>query len=174
MARGMGLRIRPVRSLKHVVDVATSVVLAVQTVVPVIEAAQDPSLASPTQTEQGITVNAIYLRVEVLATGTYAGVPRVYMAVMKDPGSGLSVPNANSVGTSNNKKQIIHQEMLMIANGSGAEGFPRTIFQGVIRIPPRMKRFGFSDRLIVLLQNGTGETSGIANVCVQCIYKEFR
>lgn len=165
--------IRPVQSLKHVVDTATSAVLAIQSVVPVIQAVQNPTLANTTQINQGSTVNAIYLRVEVLSTGTYAGVPRIYMAVFKDPGGNLAPPNANAVGGSDNKKHIIHQEMIMIDDGSNVSQFPRTLFQGVILIPKRLRRFGYNDELQVLLQNGVGETSGIANACVQCIFKEF-
>ncbi len=169
------MAIRPVQSLKHIVDVASSVVLAVQTTIPVIESNPSPSLGNVTNVNEGSTVNAIYLRCEVLPTGVYSGVPRVYMAVFKDPGAGLTVPSANQTGPSSNKRYIIHQEMVMV-NNPGADGavVPRTMFQGVIKIPPRLKRFGYSDRLIVIFQNGTGETSGIANVCVQCIYKEFQ
>ncbi len=169
------LAIRPVQSLKHIVDVASSVVLAVQTVIPVIESGINPSLTTPTQVNEGSTVNAIYLRAEVLPTGVYAGVPRVYMSVFKEPGTGLNIPDPNNSGINSNKRYIIHQEMTMV-NNPGADGavVPRTMFQGVVRIPPRLKRFGYSDRLLVVFQNGTGETSGIANVCIQCIYKEYQ
>ncbi len=166
------MRLRPVHSLKHIVDTATSAVLAVISEVPVITAVASPSLASVTQINQGSTVNAIYLNIQVLATNVFAGVPRIYFAVMKKPGGGLTNPNPNAAGASDNKKFIIHQEMLMVANAADS-GFPRTVFTGVIKIPPRLKRFGYNDELVVLFQNGVGETTGINNVCVQCIYKEF-
>ncbi len=169
-----GLALRPVRSLKHVVDIPSSVVTAIQTVVPVAEGVANPSLSNTEQVAQGCTISSFYLRVEVLATGNYSGVPRVYMAVMKNPGNNLSLPDANAVGSSDSKRYIIHQEMIMVQDNVGTSLFPRTLFQGVIKIPPRLKRFGYNDRLIILLQNGVGETSGISNVCVQTIYKEFR
>ena len=167
------LRLRPVQSLKHVVDTATSTVLAVQSVVPVIIAVQNPTLANVEQVNQGATISSIYLRVEAISTTSYTQVPRVYMAVFKDPGGNLAAPNANAVGGTDNKKHIIHQEMIMLSGVPATSEFPRTLFQGVIRIPPRLRRFGYNDELQVLLQNGVGETTGIANVCVQCIYKEF-
>ena len=167
--------IRPVQSLKHIVDVPTSTVLAVQSVVPVIEADPTPVLAQPTEVQDGSTVNGIYLRVEVLGTTSYTQVPRVYMAVFKNPGNNLVNPASNSAGDTDQKRYIIHQEMVMISGvGLEGSGFPRTLFNGVIRIPPRLKRFGYNDKLFVLLQNGAGETTGIANCCVQCIYKEYR
>jgi len=103
-----------------------------------------PTLANTVTIATGSTVNAIFLRVEVLAVAGFVSVPRIYMAVMKNPGGTTDV-------------QI-----------------PRTMFQGVIRIPPRLKRFGVRDELNVLFQQDTAETTGITNVCVQCIYKEFR
>jgi len=173
MVRRMNLAIRPVQSLKHIVDVATSTVLAVQSIVPVIKAVQNPALGVPTEINQGSTVNAIFLRIEVLATNVFAGVPRIYMAVFKNPGANITAPNANGTGTSDAKKFLIHQEMVMVG-GNETSAFPRTLFVGVIRIPPRLKRFGYNDQLNILLQNGSGETTGITNACVQCIYKEYQ
>lgn len=175
MAPRFSPSLHPVVSLKHIVDVPSSTVLAVQSSIPIIEAEDTPTLASPTSVANGSRVNAIYLRVEVLGTTSFTQVPRVYMAVFKNPANNLISPNSNGSGPNDNKKFIIHQEMVMIS-GTGLEGsgFPRTLFVGVIKIPPRLRRFGFNDRLNVLLQNGAGETTGIANVCVQAIYKEFR
>ena len=167
--------LRPVQSLKHIVDIPTSTVLAVQSVVPVIEAVTNPALSGVDKVNEGCTVNAVYLRVEVLGTTSFTQVPRVYMAVFKDQGGQQTNPNANGSGNNSLKRLIIHQDMIMISGvGLEGSGFPRTLFQGVIRIPPRLKRFGYDDRLLILLQNGAGETTGIANCCVQCIYKEFQ
>lgn len=167
--------IRPVQSRKHIVDVASSVVVAVATSIPVVIAVDSgPNLGNPADVKTGCTVNAIYLRAEVLATGVYAGVPRVYMLVFKNPGNNLAAPNPNGAGISDNKRYVIHQEMIMVTEpGASTSSLPRTLFQGVIKIPPRLKRFGYNDRLAVQFQNGSGETTGISNVCVQCIYKEY-
>ncbi len=173
MVRRFNPSIRPVQSLKHIVDVATSTVLAVQSVVPIIEANVSPALGSPTQVNEGSTVNSIYLRVEVLATNVFAGVPRIYMAVFKHVANSGGVPNANGTGISAIKKRIIHQEMIMIG-GNEASAFPRTLFVGVIKIPKSLRRIGYLDRFEVLLQNGSGETTGITNACVQAIYKEYQ
>lgn len=167
------LSLRPVNSIKHVVDVASSVVTTIQTVVPLAEATDTPTIGAPASIQQGATVNAIYLRVECFATSTYTGVPRVYMAVFKNPGNNLIVPNPSNIGIDDNRKHVLHQEMTMVGNGA-LGSFPRTMFQGVIRIPPRLKRFGLNDKLVVTFQHAAGETSGITNVCVQCIYKEFK
>jgi len=174
MPRHSALRLRPVQSVKHIVDTASSTILAVLTAVPVVIAVDNPVLAQVTNVASGSTVSSIFLRVEIISTTSYTQVPRVYMTVFKNPGNNLGSPNANASGSDDAKRYIIHQEMAMVSGVPATSEFPRTLFQGVIKIPPRLKRFGYNDRLVVLLQNGVGETTGIANVCVQCIYKEFR
>ncbi len=90
------------------------------------------------------------------------------MTIMKNPSNALPVPVANLIGTSDVKKQIIHQEMVMMQQV--AEGNPRTLFKGVIRIPRHYQRMGQDDTLLLnLLAPGVN-----AFFCVQCIYKEFR
>jgi len=63
--------------------------------------------------------------------------------------------------------------MIMVASAADVQ-IPRTMFQGVIKIPPKLKRFGVDDRLLVAFQHDSAETTGITSVCVQCIYKEYR
>ncbi len=132
-----------------------------------------PLLGSPADVKTGCTINAIYLRIEVLATNVFSGVPRLYFTVFKNPGNNLSGPSPNGAGISDNKRYVIHQEMTMTSGSISSTGFPRTAFNGVVRIPKRLRRFGYNDRLSIQLQNGSGETTGITNVCVQCIYKEY-
>ncbi len=167
------LAIRPVRGVKHIVDTATAAVTAVVSTVPVIVSVDDPGNLNPTQVATASTVSAIFLRVEVIGTGTFSGVPRIYMAVYKDPGNNMGNPDPNSVGDDDRRRFVFHQEMTMLQNVADST-FPRTMFQGVIRIPPRFKRFGINDQLRILFQHGVGETTAVSNLCVQCIYKEFR
>ncbi len=171
------LRIRPVQSIKHVVDVATSAVGgAVVSTIPVIDAVENPSYTTAfDQVHFGSTVGSIYLRVEIVHSGgNFNTVPRIYMAVQKNPGNEHPVANPSTIGDSDLRKFIIHQEMTMVTGiASNDNSFPRTMFQGVIRIPPRLKRFGINDRLVVSFALDNGETSAVVNACVQCIYKEF-
>ena len=173
MPRGMSRALHPVNSIKHVIDTPTSTVLAVTSQVPIVVAVDSPVLASAEQVKAGSVINSIYFRMEVIATTAYSQVPRVYFAVQKNPGGNLSFVQPNAVGVSDNKKFIIHQEMVMVDGMPDVSDFPRTMFQGVIKIPSRYRRFGVRDELIVTFQNGVGETTGIANVCVQAIYKEI-
>ncbi len=175
LRRGLGLR--PVNSLKHVVNTEGTTVIGVQSVTPVVIAVDNPALASPEEVMFGSTVHSIFLSVEVMGTTPYSGNEVVYMIVFKNPGNNLAIPDPHAVGVHDNKKFVLHQEMTMVGpinTANVGEGFPRTMFKGVVRIPRGYKRMGSNDRLVVVVANAEGETTGKARWCIQCIYKEFR
>ncbi len=151
----------------------TSTVTSVVSVVPIITAVDNPTLGSTPDVTTGSTVSAIYLAVEVFSTNASSSNPVIYMSVFKNPGNNIANPAPSASGSADEKRYIIHQEMVMTGNGA-LGSFPRTLFKGVIRIPPRLKRFGYNDRLYLLFQHTAGETTAITNVCIQTIYKEFR
>ncbi len=160
-------RLRPVNSIKHVVDRQGGLPIDTKTDEDVIVAKDSPSLAAVTEVTVGSTVNAIFLNIQVAATST-AALANVYMYVMKNPGGNLTTVKANVVGAADIKKFVLHQEMIMTEKNTTA--IPRTLFKGVIRIPPRLKRFGTNDKLVISFLS-PGVTF---DYCVQCIYKEFR
>ncbi len=135
--------------------------------VGLIAANDNPALANTTEVETGSTVNGIYLKVEGAATSS-AALPNWYMMVVKNPGGNLVFPAPNVVGASDNKKYVIHQEMVMLQKQTGSN--PRTLFNGVIRIPKGYKRFGPNDTLVVT----TLAPDVTMDQCIQCHYKEFR
>ncbi len=162
----MGLR--PINRIKHVVDIEGGLTAASQSESPIITAKDAPVLANPEEVMLGSTINGVYLHVEVTHTsGT--GRPNVYLAIIKNPGNNLTNPQANAVGSSDEKKFVIHQEMIMMSGDAG-NGLPRPIFNGVIKIPKGYRRFGPKDRLYVLLLSPTV----VADFCLQAHYKEFR
>ncbi len=167
LSRNRGLRLRPVNRIKHVIDKQAGVILAVQNETNLIEANDNPALANVTEVETGSTVNGIYLRVEVYAT-TAAALANVYLYVIKNPGGNLALPVANLVGSSDDKRYVIHQEMVMLEQS--VNGNPRTLFNGVIVLPRGYRRFGPNDRLtLAVFAPGVN-----INLCIQCHFKEFR
>ncbi len=169
MARFRSMRLHPVKSYKHIVDAEGSQVTT-QSIVDLVNVVDAPVVTSENQVEIGSTIHSIYLRVEALhASGT--GRPNFYIYIMKNPGANLNNPQANSTGGQDEKRFIIHQEMVMLSGDAG-NGLPRTIFNGVIKIPRGYKRFGVKDKLQLALRGGT--TTMTYDFCVQCIYKEFR
>ncbi len=159
--------LRPVKSYKHVIDIQGDLVLAVQQNFILADAVDAPILTGAAGVEVASQIKSIYLRVEAYATSA-AALSNIYMTVMKNPSNALPTPTANLIGVSNVKKQIIHQEMVMMQQV--AEGNPRVLFKGVIRIPRNYQRMSQDDTLLLsLLAPGVN-----AFFCIQCIYKEFR
>ncbi len=162
-----GNRLRPVNRIKHVVDLQQGLVLAVNVRNFLIRADDNPILTNTADVQTGSTVNGIYLKVEVVAT-TSAALPNFYMIVYKSPGDNLTAIVPNTVGANDDKRYVIHQEMIMMQQQDNSN--PRTVFNGVIAIPRGYRRFGPNDRLyIAYLSPGVN-----VSICHQCHYKEFR
>ncbi len=159
--------LRPINRIKHVVDDQGGAVFGTQASIILINTVDTPALASIRNVETGSKVNGIYLKVEVYAV-TAGALSNVYMFVNKNPGNNLTMPNANVVGASDNKKYVIHQEMVMVEQK--VQGNPRTLFNGVIAIPRGYRRNGPNDTLVLNLFSPGVDF----NFCVQCHYKEFR
>jgi len=133
----------------------------------IIESLDAPVLANTQEVETGSTVNGIFIKVEANAT-TSAALANCYMIIMKNPGGNLTFPNGNVIGGSDNKKYVIHQEMIMFQQVTNSN--PRTLFAGVIVIPRGYRRFAINDLLqIQLFSPGVN-----IQFCIQSHYKEFR
>ncbi len=155
------------------VDIQTAVPIDTKLEQTLIQAKDAPVLANTFEVVTGSTVNGIFLTVEVVATEVSTGkTPNFYLAVYKNPGNNITFPDANAIGSSDSKRFVFHQEMVMINAQADDSGNPRNVFKGVIRLPPRFKRFGPDDRLFAQLFI---PSTGVAcNACLQCHYKEFR
>ncbi len=162
-----GNSLRPVNRIKHVVDIQGATTAGTQVLNILIDTIDTPTLANVSGVETGSTVNAIYLKVEINATSS-AALSNAYMMVFKNPGSNLTFPNANAVGGVDNKKYVIHQEMIMMQQVTNSN--PRTLFNGVIVIPRGYRRNAPDDQLLLAVFS-----PGVnINFCIQCHYKEFR
>ncbi len=161
--------LHPVNRIKHVVDFSATVTAASQVDQNIVLAKDDPTTAVTTSVAVGSKVNGIYLKLEIGSNETDAGaIPNVYMIVTKNPGGNITVPTANAVGANDNKRFVIHQEMVLMQNLAG--GNPRTLFNGVIVIPKGYRRFGPNDALVVSVFSPAVNFA----FCAQVHYKEFR
>ncbi len=167
--RNRGNSLRPIHRIKHVVDSQFAATGGTAVTVTLIFSVDAPVLANTTEVETGSKVNGIFLSVEVVNTeATQDVLPNVYLMIFKNPGNNLTAPAANAVGSSDNKRYSIHQEMLMLQKQTGSN--PRTLFKGVIAIPRGYRRMGPGDTLTaVVLSPGVD-----LDACLQCHYKEFR
>ncbi len=168
-SRRSGSSLRPVNRIKHVVDFQFAVVGGTILSRDLIATTDTPTLAVPNSVETGSKVNGIYLKVEVVNTEATQGVlPNVYLVIVKNPGGNITPPTPNLVGIDDNKRYVIHQEMLMLQKQTGSN--PRTLFNGVIVLPRGYRRNGPNDKLVCnILSPGVD-----LDACLQCHYKEFR
>ncbi len=169
MVRFRSQGMRPINRIKHVVDASGTMTSPAQTSIDLIKAVDAPVLANTSEVITGSKVNAIYLRVEVGSNEQILGlVPNMYMIIFKNPGGNLTDPAPANVGGNDNKRYVIHQEMVMFENVQG--GNTKTLFNGVIVIPKGYRRFGPNDLLSIVMVATQLNTV----FCIQCHYKEFR
>jgi len=163
--------LRPINRIKHVVDFQTAVPVNTQILQVVANTVDAPVISNADHVQTGATVNSVFLTTEVVASETSAtATPNFYWMFYKNPGNNIIFPNANAVGSSDAKRFVIHQEMVMINPLDG--GVPRNVFKGVIKIPKHLRRSAPNDRWIVqLFIPSTGVS---VNACTQAHYKEFR
>ncbi len=166
----MSKYLHPVNTIKHVIDRQIGVILNVRDAIDLVQGDENPVLANDIEVVTGSHVKSLFLNVQVAASST-AALANIYMMVYGNPGSNIasgSIPNANVVGTSDFKKMVFHQEMIMTEKNTTA--FPRTLFRGVIRVPRKFQRIGQNDRIAVqFFAPGVNY-----DLCFQCIYKEIR
>ncbi len=159
--------IRPVHRIKHVIDLQFGITAGTTNTQSLVTTVDAPVLGSVSEVETGSTVNGIYLKVEANATSS-AALSNFYLIVYKNPGANLANITPNTVGSNDNKRFVIHQEMVMFQQVTNSN--PRTIFSGVIEIPRGYRRMAPNDTLrFGVLSPGVN-----CNVCIQCHYKEFR
>ncbi len=165
------MALRPIHRIKHVVDAEGTVDDTPNVIVDLINTVDAPVLASTNQVETGAKINGIYLKVEAIHISG-VGRPNLYMLILKNPGGNLSTAiNPKTVGLDDNKRFVIHQEMIMLSGDAG-NGLPRIVFNGVIAIPKGYRRMGPNDKLQMFLRGGNAGPS--FDWCMQCHYKEFR
>ncbi len=161
--------LRPVNSIKHIVDLSATVAAGAQVNNVLMDAVQTPVLTTPVQVAIGARVSSIYLSVEAAVTVRIAdAIPNIYMIIFKNNADNQTIPTASAVGASDTKRFVLHQEMTMLTNIDG--GAARTLFRGVIKIPRGMQRQGNDDTLRCSIVC----PSLVTAVCIQCIFKEYR
>ncbi len=168
MGRYRSMALRPVHRIKHVVDSQFAQALGTQLNITLVKSVDAPVLANEEDVETGSKVNGIFLSVEVTNTDVTGILANAYLIIFKNPGGNLTIPTANAVGLDDNKRFVIHQEMVMLQMVDNSN--PRTLFKGVIVIPRGYHRFGPNDLLVCGIFSPGIELTGY----LQCHYKEFR
>ncbi len=169
--RNRGMAIRPVHRIKHVVDSSAALAANTTSFFTLALAVDAPVLANSVDVETGAKINGFYIRFETASNEAIdlGAIPNMYIYIWKNPGGNLTRLTPNQVGTNDNKRFVIHQEMSMIENkGQGSNA--RTMFNGVVVVPKGMRRMGPNDKWEVVMLS---PALNVVN-CLQCHYKEFR
>ncbi len=169
--RHRGMALRPINRIKHVIDSSATQPLGSQASFVLATATDTPTLGARESVETGSKINGFYIRFEASSNNdqSIGAIPNLYLFVWKNTGGNLTAPAANAVGSNDNKRFVIHQEMTMIEN-TGKGGNPRTIFNGVVVVPKGMRRMAPNDTWRVEVLCPALGTS----MCLQAHYKEFR
>ncbi len=161
--------LRPVNSVKHIIDVQGGLVADTNSFTVLALGDDNPVLTSASEVQKGCKISSIYLDVQIVGLAAGGVLNNVYMYVFKNPAGLISTfPEGNKTGVSEFKKQIFHTEMKM--TGSSDSDIPQSLFKGVLRIPQRFQRMGALDTIGMVLYC----PAATANFCIQCIYKEYR
>ncbi len=165
--RSKGLGLRPINRIKHVTDIQAAANAGTTTDTNLINTVDSPTISSVNQVAKGSTINGIFISCEVYGTSS-AALSNCYFMVAKNPGGNLTLPAPNVVGANDNKRYVLHQEMIMLQKVTNSN--PRTLFKGVVVIPRGYRRFSSGDLLTVrILAPGVN-----IEFCMQSHYKEFR
>ncbi len=134
---------------------------------PIVDTVESPVLGNTEEVRNPCHIKAIHLNVQVSAT-TSAALSNVYVYLCKNIGGNFTLPAPNSVGTSDIKRYVIFQNMVMTERSTA--GNPRVLVNEWLAIPKRYQRMGANDQWQVgLLAVGTTN-----DFCIQAIYKEYR
>lgn len=165
------LSLRPVKSEKHETTWSNLGQNASTTkIVPLIESvAGEPT--SGVQVETASTVRSIYIESNLNGVDNSGAVQVFHWMIYKDP-SGLFGSLDPTTYDTDKKRFILKRGMEMLPEiplGSGGTVQTKRIF--VVKIPPRMSRWGESDKLTLSYKSTSASN---INFCGIAIFKEFK
>lgn len=164
MARRRGLALRPINSVKNIVDSTNiGVAAGVATDVNLAVTVNDYTGAGVTEVPIGAKVRSIYLFFQIQPQAAQGQVD----AFVIDRPQGVTLPAAGGTGGSSARKFILHEEKGI--PGTFNNGAPPLTYRGVIRIPRGRQRMAEGDAIILRLNCSTAY-----DCCVKAIYKFYQ
>ncbi len=163
--RSRGLGLRPINSVKNIVDSVNLGVAAGTNTTVTLAATVNDYTGGVTDVPIGAKLASVYLFVQIIPT---LGTANVDWYVAKGPNAFFSAnPVPGATGGNVGRKYILHEEKGIPGNaGDGA--YPLT-FKGVIRVPKGRQRMAEGDQMKLVLRG-----ADIYNACVKCIYKFYQ
>lgn len=158
------MRLRPVNSVKNIIDSTTiGVAAGVQTKISLAETINAYTGANPKDVPIGAKVSAIYIFFQILPQAAQG---QVDMFIGKFP-PGVTVPAAGATGGSSARRFVLHEEKGI--PGTFNNGASPLTFRGVIKIPRGKQRMAEGDEVLIKFACSTAY-----DACVKCIYKFYQ
>lgn len=177
--RRKGLSLRPIDSVKHIVDTSTVIAAGTNTVLqPITDAVAAYSLPDVNGVPVGSKVSSFYLSFFAIAEGGEIAneVPLVDWYVIHNPGSAwaatfdtANLPTPGATGSHKNKRHIFHEEKGLAGGGDASLAGVPMVFKGVIRIPRGRQRVGEGDTIQLCVR-----ANFATKVCAKTVYKHYK
>ncbi len=170
--------LRPINTVKHVVDTSTITTAVTNAVVQNSVVAVDTALlANVEEVDAGSSIRSIFYTIYVYSEGGEVAneIPLVDFYFLKNPGNAwgafnaTNLPTPGATGVHINKRHILHEEKGLAGGGDASLTGVPMVFKGVIRIPRGRQRFGQSDTFLVAMR-----TNFNSKICIKAIYKEVK
>lgn len=163
--RRRGLRLRPINSVKNIVDSTNIGVAAGVTTDVDLAIAVNTYAGAVTDVPIGAKVSHVYLFFQIQPQAAQGNVDAFIAKAEGSIVAALPVPGAT--GGSSHRRFILHEEKGI--PGVFNNGSPPLTFRGVIKIPKGRQRFGENDFLRLRLRCSTAY-----DTCVKAIYKFYQ
>ncbi len=132
------------------------------------KAVNTPLSTNSSDVSNGCMIKAVYCTVDVCGLAATGVLQFTDMYIIKNPGANLTVPDPDSVGTSNEKKFVIKQWRAMTMRNQ--DGNVPYHWEGWLKLPRRYWRMGTDDLWTIVFQTNTAA----GHFSCSFIYKWFR
>ncbi len=162
--RGLGLR--PINSVKNIVDLINITVAAGTTTTVALASTVNDYTGGSTEVPIGAKITSMYLFVQ--AINDVLPLTNVDWYVWKGPGNlAATMPIPSGTGGDQNRRYILHEEKGI--PGAADDGAAPLTFRGVIKIPRGRQRFGEGDVMQIKVRGVSAHTW-----CAKIIYKFYQ
>ncbi len=171
--------LRPIDSVKHIVETSGIIAASTNTVIEdILDGVPAYSLATSNGVPTGAKVNGFFHSMFIISeSGEVANeVPLVDWYIIHNPGhawgttfDASNLPTPGSTGVHKNKRHIIHTEKALAGGGDASLSGVPMAFKGVIVIPKKMRRVGEDDAFTLCIR-----ANFAIKFCVQSIFKHYK
>ncbi len=167
--RGFSRGMRPIiTSIKNVTVSSAGVLGTIQNIL-VAKAVTTPNPGVKNDVSHGCIIKAIWISIDFCGLAGTGVLNIIDAYLIKSPGDNLTLPLANAVGGSNEKKFVVKQWEYMAMRNQ--DGNPPYHWEGWVKLPRRYHRMGTDDTWRIGF-SATATLTG--HISTQCIYKWYR